>query len=128
MVIVMKDDCLFCKIINREVPGNILYEDDDCLVFLDAYPDSEGHTLVIPTKHYEDIYEVPEEVLVKMFKVGKKIATKLMTKLDKSALTFLINYGDAQVIKHIHLHLIPNFGKKEHNLSKEEVYKILNEE
>ena len=51
-----------------------------------------------------------------------------MKKLGKDAITFVINYGEAQVIKHFHLHLIPNYIKKEHKLSKEEVYKILTEE
>ena len=121
----MKDDCLFCKIVRKEVPSLILYEDDDILVMLDAYPDVSGHTLVIPKKHYEDIYEVPDEVLLKMFKQGKTQTKRLMDKLDKKASTFLINYGDAQVIKHIHLHLLPDFMHKTHNLDKEEVYNLL---
>lgn len=121
----MKDDCLFCKIVKKEVPAHILYEDEDILVFLDAYPNVEGHTLVIPKKHYEDIYEVTDEVLCKMYKVGKDITKNLMNKLDKNALTFLINYGEAQAIKHIHLHLMPEFGKCQMKLSKEEVFDIL---
>lgn len=121
----MKDDCLFCKIIKKEVPANILYEDDSVLVMLDAFPDTDGHTLVIPKMHYEDIYEVPNDILMKMFAKGKEETKELMTKLDKSASTFLINYGDSQAIKHIHLHLLPNFMKKTHELDKEEVFKIL---
>lgn len=121
----MKDDCLFCKIVNGEVPSSILYEDEDILVMLDAYPDTDGHTLVIPKKHYEDIYEVPDEVLIKMFKIGKMETKRLMEKLDKGALTFLINYGSSQAIKHIHLHLLPDFMHKSHKLDKEEVFKIL---
>ncbi len=124
----MKDDCLFCKIVRKEVPSLILYEDDDILVMLDAYPDVSGHTLVIPKKHYEDIYEVPDEVLLKMFKQGKTQTKRLMDKLDKKASTFLINYGDAQVIKHIHLHLLPNFNHKKNNLSRTEVFDLLNKE
>lgn len=121
----MKDNCLFCKIVNGEVPSSILYEDEDILVMLDAYPDTDGHTLVIPKKHYEDIYEVPDEVLIKMFKIGKMETKSLMEKLDKGALTFLINYGSSQAIKHIHLHLLPDFMHKNHKLDKEEVFKIL---
>lgn len=124
----MKEDCLFCKIVRKEVPANILYEDDDILVMLDAYPDTDGHTLVIPKKHFEDIYEIPDDYLLKIMSAGKKEASKLMQKMTKSSLTFLINYGDAQVIKHLHLHLLPNFGKKEHKYTKEEVYEILNKE
>ena len=118
----MKDDCLFCKIARKEVDSKILYEDDDIMVIMDAYPDTDGHTLVIPKKHYEDIYSIDSEVLLKIIKMGKKYATKLMTTLDKSALTFLVNYGDAQVIKHFHLHLLPDFMHKTHELSKEEIY------
>ena len=121
----MKDDCLFCKIVRKEVPSKILYEDDDILVILDAFPDTDGHTLIIPKKHFEDIYEISDEILIKMFKKAKELTKDLMFKLDKSALTFLINYGDSQAIKHIHLHLLPDFMHKTHNLDKDEVYNLL---
>lgn len=121
----MKENCLFCKIVKKEVPANILYEDDDLMIILDAYPDSDGHTLVIPKKHYEDIYEIDSETLNKIIEKGKYEAKHIMTKLNKTSLTFLINYGDAQAIKHLHLHLLPNYGKKEHNYTKEEIYNIL---
>ena len=124
----MEKDCLFCKIANKEAESFILFEDDDLMVILDAYPDADGHTLIIPKKHYKDIYEVPDELLVKMFSKAKEMTHKLMDKLGKDALTYVINYGDAQVIKHFHLHLIPNYIKKEHKLIKEEVYKLLNED
>lgn len=124
----MNKDCLFCKIIKKEVPSFILYEDDDLIVILDAYPDADGHTLIIPKKHYEDILNIDNETLIKIFDKAREITTKLMKKLGKDAITFVINYGEAQVIKHFHLHLIPNYIKKEHKLSKEEVYKILTED
>ena len=118
----MKDDCLFCKIANKEIEAKILYEDEDLMVILDAYPDTDGHTLVIPKKHYEDIYSIDPEVFLKIFTTGKEKAQTLMNKLDKSSLTFLINYGDAQAIKHFNLHLLPDFMHKEHKYSKEEIY------
>lgn len=118
----MKDDCLFCKIANKEIEAKILYEDEDLMVILDAYPDTDGHTLVIPKKHYEDIYSIDPEVFLKIFTTGKEKAQTLMNKLDKSSLTFLINYGNAQAIKHFHLHLLPDFMHKEHKYSKEEIY------
>lgn len=124
----MKDDCLFCKIVRKEVPAKIIYEDEVILAMLDAFPDTDGHILVIPKNHYEDIYEVPSEVLIKMFQQGKIITKDLMKKLDKNALTFLINYGDAQAIKHIHLHLLPDFMHKTHKLSNNEVFQLMNEE
>lgn len=118
----MKDDCLFCKIAKKEVDAKILYEDDDLMVILDAYPDTDGHALVIPKKHYEDIYNIDTDVFNKIMAVGKQYANILMKKLDKSALTFLVNYGDAQAIKHFHLHLLPNFMEKEHKLTNDQVY------
>lgn len=121
----MKNDCLFCKIVNKEVDAKILYEDNDVMVILDAYPDTDGHTLVIPKKHYEDIYGIDDDVLLKIIGIGKDTTKMLMTKLDKSALTFLVNYGDAQVIKHFHLHLLPNYMNKEHKYNNEEMYNIL---
>ncbi len=124
----MEHDCLFCKIIKKEVESFILYEDDDLIVILDAYPDADGHTLIIPKKHCCDIFELDDELLLKVFTKAKEFTHKLMNKLGKDAITYVINYGDAQVIKHFHLHLIPNYIKKEHNLSKEEVYKLLNED
>ena len=121
----MKNDCLFCKIVNKEVDAKILYEDNDVMVILDAYPDTDGHTLVIPKKHYEDIYSIDDDVLLKIIGIGKDTTKMLMTKLDKTALTFLVNYGDAQVIKHFHLHLLPNYMNKEHKYNNEEMYNIL---
>ena len=92
---------------------------------LDAYPDTDGHTLVIPKKHYVDIYEVPKEMLQKMIDTGKIMAKDIMNKMPRSSMTFLVNYGDAQIIKHIHLHLLPNFGDKDNVLGKDKVYEIL---
>ncbi len=124
----MNNECLFCKIVKKEESSKILYEDKDVLVMLDAFPDVEGHTLVIPKKHFTDIYEIPKEELDKMFDVGKEIGEKLMTKLNKKSVTFLINYGDDQAIKHIHLHLLPDYLKRVKNKSREEVFEILTKE
>ena len=121
-MIKVKDDCLFCKIAAHKADAKILYENDDVMVILDAFPDTDGHTLVIPKKHYEDIYSIDKEVFAKIMDIGKKYASILMKKLDKKALTFLINYGDAQVIKHFHLHLLPDYMNKKHKLDKEELY------
>jgi histidine triad (HIT) family protein len=124
----MKDDCLFCKIARKEVASLCLYEDDDIMVILDAFPDTDGHTLVIPKKHYEDITSVPDHILLKMLNKGQELTPKIMERLDKTAATLLFNYGSSQAIKHIHLHLLPDFMHKTHNLSREEVYAILSKE
>lgn len=121
----MKDNCLFCKIVGKKVPADILYEDEDVIVMMDAYPNVDGHVLVIPKKHYTDIFEIPADVLTKVIDIGKKETLRIMNKLNKKSLTFLINYGEQQAIKHFHLHLLPNFGKEEPNMDKKQVYEIL---
>ncbi len=103
-------DCLFCKIINKEVEATILYEDELVMVIMDAFPDVDGHTLIIPKKHYTDFTEIPDELILHINKIAKKYSQFLMDKLNKTSLTLLVNYGDMQAIKHYHLHLLPAFG------------------
>ena len=62
-------DCIFCKIINKEIPGKIVYEDDECMAFLDLSQATYGHTLVIPKKHYANILEVDDETLAHVMKI-----------------------------------------------------------
>ena len=118
-------DCIFCKIANKEVESLTLYEDDILMVIMDANPDCDGHTLVIPKKHYTDITEVDNETLMHMFDIARKYADIIMKKLNKSAVTYLINYGDSQLVKHLHLHILPNFKREKPKMSREEVYNIL---
>ena len=67
-------DCIFCKIIAGEIPSNPIYEDDTFDVILDASPASKGHALILPKKHYADIYDIDEEVAGKAMKLAKKLA------------------------------------------------------
>ncbi len=121
-------DCLFCKIINREIPADIIYEDDVVIVIMDAYPDVDGHLLVIPKTHYADFQHVPDDVLLHINKVAKKMVPMLMEKLHKDALTMLVNYGEDQKIKHYHLHLLPEFIHKGTKHTREEIVAILKDE
>ena len=67
-------DCVFCKIINKEIPAEVVYEDNDFLAFLDINPRSPGHVQVIPKNHFRFVWDVPEEKIGDYFKVVKKIA------------------------------------------------------
>ena len=71
-----KDDCIFCKLANGDIPTNSIYEDDDFNVILDASPATKGHALILPKEHYSNIYEIDEEVLAKTIKLAKKIIVK----------------------------------------------------
>lgn len=118
------ENCIFCKIINKEIQSNIIYEDDIVLAFLDISPVKCGHTLIIPKKHYIDLDEINEETLNHIMKVSKILKKKIEDKLHPSGLQLVQNNGDLQEVKHYHLHLIPNYDK-EVNLSIEEVFNLL---
>ena len=118
-------DCLFCKIVNKEVPSNVLYEDELVLVFLDINQWNVGHTLVIPKKHCEDIKMVDKNTLSHMFDIAIKISEKLMERLDASGITYSINYGEAQEIKHLHLHISPYYPNKKEKMDLATVYNLL---
>ncbi len=116
-----KMDCLFCKIAKKEIKSNILYEDEDIMAFLDIDQKISGHTLVIPKKHVTDYMELNNEIETKMFDVAKKLQPTLMTNLGKTACTLSMNYGDAQIIKHVHLHILPHLFHENSSLTEEEV-------
>lgn len=115
-------NCIFCKIINNEIPSYKIYEDDVVLVFLDVNPDSNGHSLIIPKKHYTDLNDIPQETLNHIMKIAKNIKKLLEEKLNCDGLTLIQNNGNIQEVKHYHLHLKPYYEKIE-QLSLEDVYK-----
>ena len=102
-------DCLFCKIVNGEIPSYKIYEDELVYAFLDINPDSNGHTLLIPKKHYLDMNDIPLDTLTHIFKVAKELKIMLESKLNADGLTFIQNNGDVQEVKHFHLHLKPYY-------------------
>ncbi|MCR5358239.1 MAG: HIT family protein [Lachnospiraceae bacterium] len=107
----MKDDCIFCKLANGVFETNMIYEDDDFAVILDAAPATKGHALIIPKEHYSDIYELDEEVAGKAFKLAKKLAAHMSKKLDCDGFNIVQNNGEAagQTVFHFHMHLIPRY-------------------
>ena len=122
-------DCIFCKIINGEIPSKKLYEDDKVVVFMDANPNVDGHSLIVPKKHYTDFTELDDEIILHMNKVKKEIIKMIMDKMNCKACTMSMNYGDSQVVKHVHMHILPDLLVK-HGPEKsiDEVYEILKPE
>ncbi|MBU0502376.1 MAG: histidine triad nucleotide-binding protein [Candidatus Margulisbacteria bacterium] len=99
--------CLFCKIINKEIPATIVYEDDEVLAFDDIAPKAPTHILVIPKKHVAGIAELEElTILPKLFAVMKKLAVQ--KSLDKSGYRIVVNQGrdGGQAVPHLHFHLL----------------------
>ena len=115
-------DCIFCKIVNGEIPCYKVYEDDIVLAFLDINPSSNGHTLIIPKKHYKDITDIDNDTVSHIFDVARIIKKKLEDKLGIDGLTLIQNNGDVQEVKHFHLHLRPYY-KNNKLESVEEIHK-----
>ena len=106
----MVDDCLFCKIGRGEIPSHTLYEDENVKVFLDIFPVSKGHCLVIPKRHYELVMDIPEEEMSFLKKLPM-ILENLTKATGATGLNIVQNNGkDAgQVVDHVHFHIIPRF-------------------
>jgi len=120
------DDCIFCKILNGEIPAKKIYEDEKIYAFLDISPQGKGHTLVVPKKHSSDIFEVEEELLCEVLKVVKKLAIHIKEKLNPEGISIVQNNGEiaGQTVFHFHMHIIPRYIEKE-EYDIDEVYRIL---
>ena len=106
------EKCLFCKIAKGEIPCEKIWENGEILAFLDISPTTDGHTLIIPKKHYENIFDIPEEILKECFAETKKISLLLKNKLGAEGIN-LINNNDRtgqQEIFHYHIHVIPRYS------------------
>jgi histidine triad (HIT) family protein len=102
-------DCVFCKIVHGEIPGHKVWEDDEFLAFLDSNPVSEGHTLLIPKKHFDELVDLDFESSSKYLDAVKKLGKLLMSKYDSTGFNVALNNGSAagQVVNHVHFHLLP---------------------
>ena len=108
----MKDDnCIFCKLANKDIPTNIIYEDDRFTVILDASPAMKGHALILPKNHAANIYELPDEDASAVFVLAKKLATKMTEILHCDGFNIVQNNGEVagQTVFHFHMHLIPRY-------------------
>lgn len=103
------EDCIFCKIVKGEIPCVKVCEDERVLAFADINPISQGHTLIIPKNHSENIWEIDPEDLAAIHQASKKVAAGIRTALDPIGVACLQLNGRGvnQVVMHYHLHLIP---------------------
>lgn len=106
-----KEDCIFCKIANGEIPSRTLYEDEDFRVILDMAPATKGHALILPKNHFANLYELPDELAGKAMVLAKKMASVITEKFHCDGFNLVQNNGEyaGQTIFHFHLHLIPRF-------------------
>lgn len=106
-----KDDCIFCKIANGDIPSNTLYEDDDFRVILDLSPATRGHALLLPKNHADNLYELPDSVAAQALITVRKVAVQMKEKLQCDGLNLVQNNGEAagQTVNHFHMHIIPRY-------------------
>lgn len=104
-------DCLFCKISTGDLPCHKLYEDDKVIAFLDIFPVSSGHTLVVPKTHEKNALETTDEDLLATMHVVKKIAPAVLSVAGTDSCRILTNVGEpsGQSVFHMHMHIIPCF-------------------
>ncbi len=108
-VMIKDDKCIFCKIIEKSIPSKILFESDKNLAFLDIFPVSKGHTIVIPKNHYKNLEEIPNNELSELFEIVKRVSILIHKKLKFDGYNILQNNFRAagQVVNHFHVHIIP---------------------
>ncbi|MEI7604518.1 MAG: HIT family protein [bacterium] len=116
----MREDCIFCSIIEKVIASKIVYEDDLVMAILDIDPVSEAHTLVVPKRHFDDIVSIESEYVERIAEVTQKIAKKIFENIKPDGINILQNNGRAagQVVMHYHNHIIPrweNDGNKVFN-------------
>jgi histidine triad (HIT) family protein len=115
-------ECIFCQITGGKTPANIVYEDQYVMAFLSNRPVNAGHTLVVPKKHYENIYDISEEEVAYLFKIVRRIAIAVKDAESAEGIRVVQNNGEmaGQVVFHLHVHVIP---MKSHNQCNDKVYR-----
>ncbi|PIZ44790.1 HIT family protein [Candidatus Wolfebacteria bacterium CG_4_10_14_0_2_um_filter_39_18] len=105
-------DCLFCKIANKEIPAQIIYESADATAVLDVNPRAPGHTIILPKVHAENILKLPDDKIEGVFKAVKETTDLLNKKLKPDGFTIGINHGrvSGQIVEHLHIHVIPRWA------------------
>ena len=109
------ESCIFCKIVKKQAPASIIYEDETVMAFLDIRPLNLGHTLIIPKAHYVDIFNVPEDQLSQIHKVAKQVSLAVKKATNADGISIIQQNGKAagQDIFHLHVHVVPRFeGQK----------------
>lgn len=103
------EDCVFCKIVKRQIPAQIIAESGDLVVFKDIQPSAPVHYLIVPKQHIPGISEAPDDLWVAM----KDMALKLAKDGNMKAFRIVSNWGDYQAVKHLHVHFTSGFTKKD---------------
>lgn len=103
--------CVFCKIINGEIPSFKVYENDYVMCFLDINASTDGHTLIVPKKHFDNIFDLDDIYALEIMKAVKHVSCLLKEKLGVKAVNVINNSGElaGQTVMHFHIHVIPRY-------------------
>lgn len=102
-------ECIFCKIINGDIPSYKIYEDDNYIIILDAFPSNEGHSLIIPKNHYKNILDIDNEIMAGAYSLAKKTALAIKEHMGIKDINIIQNNGElaGQSVDHFHIHVLP---------------------
>ncbi|PHV70038.1 HIT family protein [Sporanaerobium hydrogeniformans] len=116
----MEENCIFCKIIKGEIPSFTIYEDIYFKAILDRAPANLGHTLILPKKHAQDIFDLPEEEAQKLYPLVKKLAIQIKEAVGAEGINIVQNNGEAagQSVGHFHIHIVPRYKEDGVTLNK----------
>lgn len=119
---IMEQDCIFCKILRKEIPARIIYESENSLAFLDIGPVTKGHTVIIPKTHFYNFLDMPEDLMKNYFLDVKKVAKLVIDKVGSKGFNLIQNNFEiaGQIVPHFHIHIIPRYeGDKFPTFSKD---------
>jgi histidine triad (HIT) family protein len=107
----MASDCVFCRVVAGSLPAHLVYDDDECVAFLDHRPAARGHTLVVPRAHVDGLWDAAPETAAAVMRTAADVAALLRERLQPDGLTLRQNTGKAsgQDVFHLHLHLVPRW-------------------
>jgi histidine triad (HIT) family protein len=105
-------NCIFCKIIQKDIPNAIIYENEKFLAFMDRYPINQGHTLIIPKHHYNTILDMPQAIVGEMYSLVPKLAKAITAVINNDGFNINQNNGKSanQIVPHVHVHIVPRYS------------------
>ena len=106
-----KEDCIFCKLANGDIPTNAIYEDEYVKAIFDLSPASKGHIIILTKEHFDNVYSIDEATVGHVYKVAAKLADGINQALDCEGINILQNNGElaGQTVFHFHVHIIPRY-------------------